>query len=193
MKNARDCLDAAQQRQKAHADKHRRPTPELHVGDKVLVSMKHFALEPGLKLKLAPRFIGPVPITEVIGPRNLAYRVELPPPLHRKHNVFHVSSLKKYYAQGVDAHPVLPHINDSESMWQVDCIYDTKDAGRQRKYLVKWLGGGESWELAHRLVHAQEHIVAFWESKGQMPPADACVSLEQLAELLEGKQSSQGE
>jgi hypothetical protein len=82
LKAARQCLVAAQDRQKRFADKRRRPAEALKVGDKVLISMKHFELVPDVSLKLAPRFIGPFAITEVIGPNNLSYRVELPPPLH---------------------------------------------------------------------------------------------------------------
>jgi RNase H-like domain found in reverse transcriptase/Reverse transcriptase (RNA-dependent DNA polymerase)/Integrase zinc binding domain len=193
LKEARDCLEAAQQRQKYHADKKRRPAEELAVGDYVLISMKHFELVPGLKLKLAPRFIGPVPITAVIGPKHLAYRVELPPPLHRKHNVFHVSSLKKYHVKGAVPPPSLPHVSEDAAGWSVDYITDTTGTGRDRKYFVHWLGGGESWEPAYRLVYADKEIASFWKSKGQTPPIDAYVTLQQLAELLEGKQSSKGE
>ena len=193
LKIARSCLEAAQQRQKAQADRHRRPTPILRVGDQVLISMHHFELTPGLKLKLAPRYIGPVPITEVIGPKNLAYRVELPPPLHEKHNVFHVSSLKKYEAKGAIEPPTLPQIHDDELCWKVNCVLDISGSDRSRKYLVQWLGGAETWESAHCLVHAGAKIASYWKHIGQAPPPDAYVSLDELADLLGGKQSSKGE
>ena len=41
--------------------------------------------------KLAPRFVGPFPITERIG--QMAYRVKLPVNLSGVHDVFHVSHL----------------------------------------------------------------------------------------------------
>jgi hypothetical protein len=44
--------------------------------------------------KLSPRFIGPFRIQEKIGP--IAYRLVLPPHLHKTHNVFHVSVLHHY-------------------------------------------------------------------------------------------------
>ena len=44
--------------------------------------------------KLSPRYIGPFPIIERIGP--VAYRLELSPSLEKIHDVFHVSMLKKY-------------------------------------------------------------------------------------------------
>ena len=43
--------------------------------------------------KLAPRYVGPFPITERCG--LVAYRVELPPHLSAVHNIFHVSQLRK--------------------------------------------------------------------------------------------------
>ena len=47
----------------------------------------------GMRGKLAPRYVGPFPITEHCGP--VAYRVELPSHLSAVHNIFHVSQLKK--------------------------------------------------------------------------------------------------
>ena len=44
--------------------------------------------------KLAPRYVGPFPISERI--ERLAYRVDLPSSLAGVHNVFHVSHLRKY-------------------------------------------------------------------------------------------------
>jgi hypothetical protein len=50
----------------------------------------------GKGTKLSPRFIGPFRIQEKIGP--IAYRLVLPPHLHKTHNVFHVSVLHHYVA-----------------------------------------------------------------------------------------------
>ena len=44
--------------------------------------------------KLAPRYIGPFEILEMVG--TVAYRFELPPSLSGVHEVFHVSMLRKY-------------------------------------------------------------------------------------------------
>ena len=48
----------------------------------------------GHKGKLSPRYIGPFEILERVG--LVAYRIALPPALSKIHNVFHVSSLRKY-------------------------------------------------------------------------------------------------
>ncbi|CAA7047191.1 unnamed protein product [Microthlaspi erraticum] len=43
--------------------------------------------------KLSPRFMGPFPVVERVGP--LAYRLELPEIMKAFHKVFHVSMLRK--------------------------------------------------------------------------------------------------
>ena len=69
---------------------------EFEVGDhdflKVLPmkSMMRFAR----KRKLNPLFVGPFEILERVG--TLAYKMDLPPSLSKIHNVFHVSTLRKY-------------------------------------------------------------------------------------------------
>ena len=111
---AQKCIEEDQQRHKAAADRRGRPAEVLEVGDLVLVHIKHFRLKPGLKLKLAPRYLGPFPITEMIGQHKLSFRVELPTSPHRMYNVFHVSSLRKYHCDGPYQPPAIPKVEDSE-------------------------------------------------------------------------------
>nr|CAD1818599.1 unnamed protein product [Ananas comosus var. bracteatus] len=92
---ARERLLIAQSRQKSYADKRRREL-EFQVGDHVLlkVSLTKGVRRFGIRGKLSPRFIGPYEVLERIGP--VAYRLALPPSLSGVHNVFHVSTLRKY-------------------------------------------------------------------------------------------------
>ncbi|GJY64298.1 hypothetical protein Tco_0465758, partial [Tanacetum coccineum] len=46
--------------------------------------------------KLNPRYVGPFKVLEKV--RSVAYKIELPEELSRVHNMFHVSNLKKCYA-----------------------------------------------------------------------------------------------
>ncbi|GJU71738.1 hypothetical protein Tco_1263143 [Tanacetum coccineum] len=50
----------------------------------------------GKRGKLNPRYVGPFKVLKKI--REVAYKLELPEELSRVHNTFHVSNLKKCYA-----------------------------------------------------------------------------------------------
>jgi hypothetical protein len=90
----RNRLKAAQSRKKSYADSRRRPLT-FQVGDFVylrvtpLKGMQRFHV----KVKLAPRYIGPYQILE--HREEMSYKLELPPKLSEFHDVFHVSQLRK--------------------------------------------------------------------------------------------------
>ncbi|XP_035830815.1 uncharacterized protein LOC118480199, partial [Helianthus annuus] len=90
----RQRMAAARDRQKAYADKRRKPL-EFEVGDRVLLKVSPWkgVVRFGKRGKLNPRYVGPFEILEKIG--KVAYRLNLPPELGAVHNVFHVSNLKK--------------------------------------------------------------------------------------------------
>ncbi|RVW66054.1 Transposon Ty3-G Gag-Pol polyprotein [Vitis vinifera] len=69
---------------------------EFKVGDNVFlkVSPMKSIMRFGIKGKLSPHFMGPFEVLERVG--TLAYKVALPPSLSKIHNVFHVSTLRKY-------------------------------------------------------------------------------------------------
>ncbi|GKC84267.1 putative reverse transcriptase domain-containing protein [Tanacetum coccineum] len=54
--------------------------------------------------KLYPRYVGPFKVLEKVG--SVSYKLELPQELSRVHNTFHVSNLKKCYADGLVAVPM---------------------------------------------------------------------------------------
>eukprot|EP00253_Pinus_taeda_P028742 PITA_28742 len=91
----RQQLKEAQDRQKSYADAHRTDR-RYEVGDQVFIRIKpnKSTIRFGKGTKLSPRFIGPFKVVERVGP--VAYRLALPPHLHRIHNVFHVSVLRHY-------------------------------------------------------------------------------------------------
>jgi hypothetical protein len=65
----------------------------------------------GVKVKLAPHYIGPFPIPEKCG--TVAYKLDLPPSLARVHDIFHMSQLKKCLKAPVDV--VLPEVTPLEA------------------------------------------------------------------------------
>ncbi|GJV31289.1 hypothetical protein Tco_1391689, partial [Tanacetum coccineum] len=90
-------MQAAHDRQKSYADLKRKPM-EFQVGDKFMLKVSpwkgvvHF----GKRGKLNPRYVGPFKVLEKVG--EVAYKLEIPEELSRVHNTFHVSNLKKCYA-----------------------------------------------------------------------------------------------
>jgi hypothetical protein len=78
---------------------------EFQTGDRVFLKVAPWKgiILSGMKGILAPRYISPFGIIEIIGP--VVYRLELPIYLDKIHNVFHVSMLRK---AKVDPSRVLP-------------------------------------------------------------------------------------
>ncbi|GKD77431.1 hypothetical protein Tco_1340052 [Tanacetum coccineum] len=68
------------------------------VGDKVMLKVSPWkgVVRFGKRGKLNPMYVGPFKVLEKV--RSVAYKLELPQELSRVHNTFHVSNLKKCYA-----------------------------------------------------------------------------------------------
>ncbi|GJV69155.1 putative reverse transcriptase domain-containing protein [Tanacetum coccineum] len=90
-------MQAAQDRQKSYADRKRKPM-EFEVGDRVMLKVSPWkgVIRFGKRGKLNPRYVGPFKVLAKVG--KVAYRLELPQELSRVHHTFHVSNLKKCYA-----------------------------------------------------------------------------------------------
>ncbi|GJS36694.1 putative reverse transcriptase domain-containing protein [Tanacetum coccineum] len=105
-------MQAAQDRQKSYADRKRKPM-EFEVGDRVMLKVSPWkgVVRFGKRGKLNPRYVGPFKVLAKV--RKVAYRLELPQELSRVHHTFHVSNLKKCYA---DEPMVMPlegiHVDD---------------------------------------------------------------------------------
>nr|GFD16689.1 putative reverse transcriptase domain-containing protein [Tanacetum cinerariifolium] len=90
-------IQATQDCQKSYVDLKHKPM-EFQVRDKVMLKVSpwkgvaHF----GKRGKLNPRYVGPFKVIGRVG--FVAYKLELPKELSRVHNMFHVSNLKKCYA-----------------------------------------------------------------------------------------------
>ncbi|GKC70541.1 hypothetical protein Tco_1116424 [Tanacetum coccineum] len=90
-------MQVACDRQKSYTDL-KRKLMDFQVRDNVMLKVLlwkgvvHF----GKRGKLNPRYIGPLKVLEKVG--SVAYKLELPEELSRVHNTFHVSNLKKCYA-----------------------------------------------------------------------------------------------
>ena len=138
-------IAVAQNRQKQHADRHRREL-QFEAGDRVMLSTANTPIAAGPAYKLKPRFTGPLKIIEVVSP--VAYKLQLPASW-RIHDVFHVSKLKPFHDGAPEfanrsAQPPPPPIFDPEvgEAFDVEYIIEKKFFKKERryKYLVKWKG-----------------------------------------------------
>ncbi|GKE42907.1 putative reverse transcriptase domain-containing protein [Tanacetum coccineum] len=91
-------MQAARDRQKSYADLKRKPI-EFQVGDKVMLKVSPWkgVVRFGKRGKLNPRYVGPFKVLGKV--EEVAYKLELPEELSRVHNTFHISNLKKFYAE----------------------------------------------------------------------------------------------
>nr|GEW28449.1 putative reverse transcriptase domain-containing protein [Tanacetum cinerariifolium] len=96
----KDRLKVARGRQKSYADKRRKPL-EFSIGVYVLfkVSLWNGVVRFGKKRKVTPRFVGPFEIIKKVGP--VAYMLDFLEELDGVHDTFHVSNLKKYFADPI--------------------------------------------------------------------------------------------
>ena len=159
-----DAMFSTQQHMKYFYDANR-PTIAFAVGDEVLLSTKNLSVaHAGAEgsRKFTSTYIGPYPITVIVGLDT--YKLRLPPGL-ALHDEFHVSLLKKYQKDGnvrrVNVGPKL--LTRTGEGLQVEAILKRRVRRGQTEYLVRWLGNAArpSWLLASDLMQAQNLVDDF--------------------------------
>ncbi|GJX72200.1 putative reverse transcriptase domain-containing protein [Tanacetum coccineum] len=161
-------MQAARDRQKSYADLKRKPM-EFQVRDKVKLKVSpwkgvvHF----GKRGKFNPRYVGPFKVIEKVG--EVAYKLELPEELSRVHNTFHVSNLKKCYADEPLAIPLDGlHFDDKLQFIEEPVeIMDRKVKRLRKSHLpivkVRWnskRGPEFTWEREDQFKKKYPHLFA---------------------------------
>ena len=186
LNHAKTCLQAAQARQKAYADRTRRDVKDIRVNELVLLSTKNMKFRnKETTPKLMPKFVGPFKITKVIGPVDkatggvkaiTAVKLDLPP-LMKIHDLFHVSLVKPYISGGGIRPPEpLLYEADGSARWEVEALIAdrvrTHVNGKPHviEYLVRWAGFGpehDTWEPSQN-IHAG--LIAAYKAKVAQQP-----------------------
>ena len=159
---AHQYLCRAQERQKNYADQRRREQV-FHTGDQVLLSMENLQLKNAPVRKLKRRFIGPLFITQRIGP--VAYELDLPS-TWKIHPVFHTSLLRPFRTSqwATVAEPAVGELQPEEDEpYDVEKLLRWRWRGpssqRQKEFLVLWTGWSlddATWIPAENFTSARE-------------------------------------
>nr|GEV57319.1 putative reverse transcriptase domain-containing protein [Tanacetum cinerariifolium] len=90
-------IQAARDQQNSYSDLKHKPM-EFQVRDIVMLKVSPWkgVIRFGKRGKLNPRYVGHFKVLEKV--RYVSYKIKLPQELSRVHNTFHVSNLKKFYA-----------------------------------------------------------------------------------------------
>lgn len=151
---ARQNLLRTSQAYKRNADRRRRPAPDFQVGQPVWLSTQDLPLKVESR-KLAPRFVGPFPVSKVINP--VCVRLKLPRSL-RVHPTFHVSKVRPVKTSPLvppSAPPPPPRFVDGGPVYTVKKLLAARRRGRGFQYLVDWEGYGpeeRSWVPSRNIV-----------------------------------------
>jgi hypothetical protein len=168
LQHAKTNLHAAQQRMMAQQNAHRRDVTFV-VGDLVRLSAANLALPSTMSKKVAPKYLGPFPVQQVISP--VAYRLKLPPTL-KVHPVFHVNLLQPWHTHPELPHPAVmsppPPVDVEEDRFYVEKLLDKRQRKRGRgvsiEYLVRWRGYGPEDDMWINMKQIHEDVVDDYEA-----------------------------
>jgi hypothetical protein len=184
LSRAKQCLLAAQARQKSIYDRGHRPVL-YEPGDRVLLNTKHLKFKGPNCKKLMPRWCGPLTIEKAVGSN--AYKLALPPNMNI-HPVFHVVCLKPYKDTGSVVLPPSAEVVAEE--YPVEAVLKHQTRGSKRRgnfqYLVKWQGLGPDWNswVDEHELNCPKEMAIYWSKRPQSEVPDKYNDI--LTDLADG-------
>jgi hypothetical protein len=159
----------AQIQQATHYNQKTAPDPGYKAGDQVLLSTQNISLatlKSGSIRKLAPKWIGPFKILQIISP--VTFKLNLPPEF-KIHPVFHAQLLKPYHqdSSNRESRPS-PLIVNNQQEWEVQDILAERKRSGQKQYLVHWKGYTRheaTWEPMENLANATNILRRYIKGK----------------------------
>ncbi|EJD38758.1 DNA/RNA polymerase [Auricularia subglabra TFB-10046 SS5] len=173
---AHDLIIDARAKQTRSANKHRRIAP-FGKDDLVYLSTKNLSMPKGVSRKMAPKFIGPFRILQVLVP-GATYKLDLPDDLLGRgiNNAFHASLLRAFEPNDDRRFPgrmitQLPGFKQGAEEWTVVNITAHSGKGRELLFEVRWSTGHTSWERLREVKHLTAYE-AYLEAMGVKSPRD---------------------
>ena len=131
MQKVRAALTSYNATIKRQADRKRQPS-NLQPGDYAYLSTKNLQLPPNLSKKLAPRFIGPYKVLELVGAAS--FKLDLLEALHRLYPVFHTSLLCKLEGPMPLVHDPIFSTEDGDDLFEVEAVVDMRTVRNRREF-----------------------------------------------------------
>ncbi|XP_071718525.1 uncharacterized protein [Rutidosis leptorrhynchoides] len=164
---AREKMKAARDRQKMYADPRRRPMT-FTMGERVYLKVSPWkgVIRLGKRGKLAPRYIGPFIILQVLNDQNVV--LDLPPELAGTHDTFNIFYIHKCKVD--DENQILKHqdlkVDSSKKLVEESVrIVDRKVTKLRKKkismVLMQWkhsLGTNLTWETEELMTSRYPHL-----------------------------------
>ena len=127
------------------------------------------------KKKLQPLFVGPFPITKVMGPAT--YKIGLPPHI-KGHDVLNVSKLKLHHENEIEgryakAPGAVGTDHDGHDLFTMQKVLDMKFLRGKKYYLIEWAGyeTESTWEPATSIMKdaASQEVIKDFLKSYQLP------------------------
>ena len=146
-------------------------------GDLVYLSTKNISMPKGRARKLAPKYLGPFPITKVIK-EGATYQLGLSEELTKRGltRAFHTSLLRPHVPNDDRRFPgrmpiQIPGFGGKPDEWIVDKIITHHGKGMGSDFLIQWKAGDKTWASYHEVAHLIA-LDRYCELMGAKSPSD---------------------